>query len=72
MFIQFGKDLTEVRTIIGTGGIFASGREPLLMLKGAPLYREGTSVPETEITGVLCRQSLYPLCHRTLVGEGAG
>jgi uncharacterized protein (TIGR01319 family) len=34
-FTQAGKDLTEVRTVIGTGGIFASGREPLLILKGA-------------------------------------
>ncbi len=34
-FTQVGKDLTEVKTIIGTGGIFASGREPLLILKGA-------------------------------------
>jgi uncharacterized protein (TIGR01319 family) len=33
-FSQVGKDLTEVKTIIGTGGIFASGREPLLILKG--------------------------------------
>jgi uncharacterized protein (TIGR01319 family) len=34
-FTQVGKDLTEVKTIIGTGGIFASGRQPLLILKGA-------------------------------------
>lgn len=34
-FTQTGKDLTEVKTVIGTGGIFASGREPLLILKGA-------------------------------------
>lgn len=34
-FTQVGKDLTEVKTVIGTGGIFASGREPLLILKGA-------------------------------------
>jgi uncharacterized protein (TIGR01319 family) len=34
-FTQVGKDLTEVKTIIGTGGIFANGREPLLILKGA-------------------------------------
>jgi uncharacterized protein (TIGR01319 family) len=34
-FTQVGKDLTEVKTVIGTGGIFANGREPLLILKGA-------------------------------------
>jgi len=34
-FTQVGKDLTEVKTVIGTGGVFASGREPLLILKGA-------------------------------------
>ncbi len=34
-FTQIGKDLTDVKTVIGTGGIFASGREPLLILKGA-------------------------------------
>jgi uncharacterized protein (TIGR01319 family) len=33
-FTQVGKDLTEVKTVIGTGGIFANGREPLLILKG--------------------------------------
>jgi uncharacterized protein (TIGR01319 family) len=34
-FTQAGKDLTEVRTVIGAGGIFAHGREPLLILEGA-------------------------------------
>jgi len=34
-FTQVGKDLTDVKTVIGTGGVFANGREPLLILKGA-------------------------------------
>ena len=34
-FTQVGKDLTEVRTVIGTGGIFALGKEPLSILEGA-------------------------------------
>lgn len=34
-FTQAGKDLTEVKIVIGTGGIFARGREPLQILKGA-------------------------------------
>ena len=33
--IQTGKDLTEVKTVIGTGGVFAYGREPLSILEGA-------------------------------------
>ena len=37
-FTQVGKDLTEVKTVIGTGGIFASGREPLLDLERGPLF----------------------------------
>ena len=40
MFIQFGKDLTEVGTIIGTGGIFAYGHEPLYILEGALFSHE--------------------------------
>jgi len=33
--IQYGKDLTGVKTIIGTGGIFAYGRNPGNILKSA-------------------------------------
>lgn len=33
-FAQVGKDLTDVRTVIGTGGIFALGKEPLSILEG--------------------------------------
>ena len=39
-FIQFGKDLTEVRNVIGTGGIFAYGRESLRVLEGALFSQE--------------------------------
>jgi uncharacterized protein (TIGR01319 family) len=39
-FTQFGKDLTEVRNVIGTGGIFAYGREPLIVLQGALFSQE--------------------------------
>jgi uncharacterized protein (TIGR01319 family) len=35
VLIQSGKDLREVRNLIGTGGIFAYGREPLTVLEGA-------------------------------------
>jgi len=34
IYTQFGKDLTEVKMIIGTGGIFAYGRDPLAVLEG--------------------------------------
>jgi uncharacterized protein (TIGR01319 family) len=34
-FAQIGKDLTDVKTLIGTGGIFSSGRGPLSILQGA-------------------------------------
>ena len=33
-FFQSGKDLREVRYVIGTGGIFAYGRAPLTVLEG--------------------------------------
>lgn len=33
--MQFGKDLTEIRTVIGTGGIFTYGRSPEKVLEGA-------------------------------------
>lgn len=33
--MQFGKDLTEIGTVIGTGGIFAHGRSPEKVLEGA-------------------------------------
>lgn len=33
--IQYGKDLTGVQCVIGTGGIFAYGREPRLILRSA-------------------------------------
>jgi uncharacterized protein (TIGR01319 family) len=39
VFIQSGKDLTGVKTIIGTGGIFKYGKEPKRIL-GAALYSE--------------------------------
>ena len=39
-FIQSGKDLTEVRNVIGTGGIFAYGRGPLIVLQGALFSQE--------------------------------
>ena len=39
-FIQLGKDLTEVRNVIGTGGIFAYGREPFMVLEGALFSQE--------------------------------
>jgi uncharacterized protein (TIGR01319 family) len=34
-FIQYGKDLTDVKNVIGTGGIFSYGRDPLFVLQGA-------------------------------------
>lgn len=34
IYTQFGKDLTEVKMIIGTGGIFAYGQDPLAVLQG--------------------------------------
>lgn len=34
VFLQYGKDLTGLKTIIGTGGIFAFGRMPEEILKG--------------------------------------
>lgn len=37
--LQTGKDLTEVKTVIGTGGIFAHCNEPVKILEGA-LYSE--------------------------------
>jgi len=33
--IQYGKDLTKIRHVIGTGGIFAYGREPYRVLQVA-------------------------------------
>lgn len=33
MFIQYGKDLRETKYVIGTGGIFAYGREPRRVLE---------------------------------------
>lgn len=34
-FIQLGKDLTSVRMVIGTGGVFAHGPDPELVLRAA-------------------------------------
>lgn len=39
MYIQHGKDLTNVRTVIGTGGIFAYNSQPNRILEGT-LFRE--------------------------------
>lgn len=35
VWIQYGKDLTKVRSVIGTGGIFAYGEDPLRVMKSA-------------------------------------
>ncbi len=35
VFLQQGKDLSELKTVIGTGGIFAYGRNPEYILKAA-------------------------------------
>jgi uncharacterized protein (TIGR01319 family) len=37
--IQYGKDLREIRTLIGTGGVFAFGADPWAVLR-ATLYSE--------------------------------
>jgi uncharacterized protein (TIGR01319 family) len=34
-FIQYGKDLTDVKNVIGTGGIFSYGQDPAFVLQGA-------------------------------------
>jgi len=39
VLIQQGKDLTGIKSIIGTGGIFAYGRNPLEVMQGA-LFKE--------------------------------
>jgi len=39
VYVQFGKDLTTVQTLIGTGGIFSYGREPRRVLEAA-LFNE--------------------------------
>lgn len=33
--VQYGKDLTGIKCVVGTGGIFASGREPHWILKAS-------------------------------------
>ena len=35
VWIQYGKDLTNIRCVIGTGGIFAYGEDPLCVIKAA-------------------------------------
>jgi len=40
VLVQLGKDLMEVRNVIGTGGIFAYGRESLRILEGALFSQE--------------------------------
>ena len=35
ILMQSGKDLTEVKNVIGVGGAFAYGRDPLMILEGA-------------------------------------
>ena len=40
IYLQEGKDLTEVKTVIGTGGIFAHGSDPVWIL-GGTLFDNG-------------------------------
>jgi uncharacterized protein (TIGR01319 family) len=40
IYTQFGKDLTEVKVVIGTGGIFAYGKDPLWVLRGVLFGQE--------------------------------
>lgn len=35
VWIQYGKDLTNIKSVIGTGGIFAYGEDPLCVIKAA-------------------------------------
>jgi len=35
VWIQYGKDLTKIKSVIGTGGIFAYGQESRCLLKAA-------------------------------------
>jgi len=35
VWIQHGKDLLQTKCVVGTGGIFAYGEEPLCILRGA-------------------------------------
>jgi uncharacterized protein (TIGR01319 family) len=39
VWIQYGKDLTNTRCVIGTGGIFAYGEDPLCVIKTAGFDR---------------------------------
>lgn len=55
--VQHGKDLTVVKTLIGTGGVFAWGSNPRRVLEGA-LYDPGNPL------------SLRPICPRMLVDAG--
>lgn len=49
VFLQYGKDLTEVQTVIGTGGVFAYGRMPEYILQaGIFSAKDSTSLrPKT-------------------------
>ncbi|MEC9488672.1 MAG: methylaspartate mutase accessory protein GlmL [Halanaerobium sp.] len=39
-FVQYGKDLTEIPVVIGTGGVLVNNRQPDVLLAGV-LYDEG-------------------------------
>jgi len=40
VYVQHGKDLTGVKTVIGTGGIFAYGKDPEAILRSCIYIRE--------------------------------
>jgi hypothetical protein len=44
MYIQQGKDLSEVDTVIGTGGIFARHPQARAMLLGAMTEKQDLSI----------------------------
>lgn len=44
VFLQTGKDLTEIKVVIGTGGVFAYGREAKAILEGVLFSKENPLV----------------------------
>ena len=50
-FIQYGKDLTDVKNVIGTGGIFSYGRDPAFVLHGALFSTPISIITQTPVPG---------------------
>lgn len=67
-YLQYGKDLTEVRYLIGTGGVLVYGSDPSFILQGALFNESDPSVLKPRRPQLLLDEK-YLLAAMGLLGE---